>query len=191
MSAEDLSDTIIPKSDQLNSDDLLINPLTVTITNVSRGAKDQPISIAIPPHQPYKPCKSMRRVLISMWGKNGKDWVGKSLTLYCDPDVTWGGVAVGGIRISHASHIDKTQSLMLTATRSKRARFIVQPLETMKETVAPVMPDGLHEAAMDAAGMGSDAFREWYTGMPIDDRAYLKPRMAEYQRTAERNDSTE
>lgn len=125
-----LRDTIVPKSDQLNSDTLLAGPITVTITDVRRGTADQPIDIHITGgHQPWKPCKSMRRALISAWGDNGKDWIGKSMTLYCDPSVKFGGVAVGGIRVSHMSHLQSDLSLSLTSTRGKRAPHLIKKLE--------------------------------------------------------------
>jgi len=125
---ESLRDTIAPKSDQINADDLLAGPMTVRIENVKRGTEDQPVEIAIAGHRPYRPCKSMRRVLIAAWGDQGKDWIGKSMTLYCDPSVKFGGVAVGGIRISHLSDIEQDMQLMLTTTRSKRAMYTVQRL---------------------------------------------------------------
>ena len=101
-----LGDTVIAKSDQLNADDLIGGPITVTVTSVSRGNSEQPVVIGITGQRPYKPCKSMRRVLITAWGDDGRVWVGRLMTLYCDPDVMFGGVKVGGIRISHLSHID-------------------------------------------------------------------------------------
>jgi hypothetical protein len=126
---ESLRDTIIPKSDQLNADTLLAGPITVTVTAVKRGTADQPIDVHITGgHQPWKPCKSMRRVLISAWGDNGGDWVGKSMTLYTDPSVKFGGVAVGGIRVSHLSDIASDLQLSLTATRGKRTPFTVRKL---------------------------------------------------------------
>lgn len=128
---QSLKDTIVPKSDQLNADDLLTGPIVVTVQKVSRGdTKEQPVSIAIDGgRMPYKPCKSMRRVLIAAWGEDGRIWVGKSMRLFCDPDVMFGGVKVGGIRISHLSHIANTMTIALTTTRSKRAPYRVEPLE--------------------------------------------------------------
>lgn len=125
-----LRDTIVPKSDQLNADDLLAGPITVKITGVHRGdTAEQPISIDIDGgHQPYKPCKTMRRVLIAAWGDDGREWPGRSMTLYCDPEIKFGGVKVGGIRISHMSNITSRMALMLTTTRSKRSEYIVEPL---------------------------------------------------------------
>lgn len=129
MSNESLADTIIPKSDQLNADDLIAGPITVTVEGVKRSpSPEQPIDILISGHRPYRPCKSMRRVLISVWGDKGADWIGKSMTLYRDESVKYGGVAVGGIRISHVTDIDKRRDLMLTSTRTKREMYTVNPL---------------------------------------------------------------
>ncbi len=126
-----LRDTVVPKSDQLNADTLLAGPITVTVTDVRRGTSDQPIDIHITDgHQPWRPCKSMRRALISAWGENGKDWIGKTMTLYCDPSVKFGGVAVGGIRVSHMSHLQSDLSLSLTSTRGKRTPHLIKKLVT-------------------------------------------------------------
>lgn len=135
--ATNLRDTIAPKSDRVNADDFLAGPETVTITAVKRGDADTPVAIHIEGRKPYYPCKSMRRVLISAWGDNGPDWVGKSMTLYTDPSVKFGGVAVGGIRISHMSHIDNDMSLALTATRGKRSPFTVRKLAAQKPAIYP------------------------------------------------------
>lgn len=126
-----LRDTIIPKSDQLNADDLLAGPITVRIVGVKRGdTQEQPISIEIDGgHQPYRPCKSMRRVMIAAWGDDGRKWIGQSMTLYCDPDVKFGGVKVGGIRISSMTGISGRLAVMLTTTRSKRSEFVVEELK--------------------------------------------------------------
>lgn len=126
-----LRDTIVPKSDQMNADDLIGAAKIITVTDVVRGAKDQPVAIhyAGDDGRPYKPCKSMRRVLIYAWGDNGKAWIGRSMALFCDPSIKFGGVMVGGIRISHLSHIETTQRMQLTATRGKRAPFVVEPIK--------------------------------------------------------------
>ncbi len=127
-----LQDTIVPKSDQLNADDLITGPITVTVESVKRSpSPEQPIDIYITGQRPFRPCKSMRRVLISVWGDKGSEWVGKSMTLYRDKTVKYGGVEVGGIRISHVSGIDEEIKLALTTTRAKRALYKVLPLKTM------------------------------------------------------------
>lgn len=130
MNISDLTRTITPKSDQLNADDLIAGPINVTVQAVRMVANDdQPIVLEIGQgRQPYKPCKSMRRLLIFVWGKDGNAWVGRSMTLFNDPNVTWAGQKVGGIRISHVSHIDEPISLSLTANRGKRKPYTVEPL---------------------------------------------------------------
>ena len=125
-----LSDTIIAKSDQLNGDDLIAGPVTVTVRGVKRGSDDQPVVMEIDGgHQPYKPCKSMRRVLIAAWGDDGRAWVGRSMTLYCDPEVMYGGVKVGGIRISHLSHIDAPElSVSMNVKKGRKGVVSVKRL---------------------------------------------------------------
>lgn len=132
----DLSSTIVAKSDQMNADEL-IEPITITITDVNKvSAKDQPIHIHSVGNQPFKPCLTMRRMLIAAWGKYKEDWIGKSMVLYCDPEVMWAGKAQGGIRISHVSGIDQPISKMLSVTRGRKGMFTLLPL-----TVIPQISD--------------------------------------------------
>ena len=143
MSISDLTPTIKPKSDQLNADDLLTGPMIVKITDIKSGPNDQPVHLHIEGQQPYKPCKTMRRVLISAWGSDGKEWIGKSMKLYCDPTVKFGGVALGGIRISHLSDIQGTMNLMLTATRGRKSQVVVKPLAEVLETAKAIANDNI------------------------------------------------
>lgn len=135
----DLSRTIVAKSDQLNAEDLLSGPMTATVVDVRvSDTPDQPVSVVLSGgHQPYKPCKSMRRLLIFAWGKNGRDWVGRSMTLYTDPDVTWGGVKVGGIRVSALSHIDNDFVLALSEKKGKRKPVHVKRLAVVSPPAYP------------------------------------------------------
>ena len=127
-----MTDTIVPKSDQMNADDLMSGPRTFTITEVYKtGSDDQPFSVVLAEFdqkRPYKPSKSMRRVMVTAWTKDADTYVGKRLTLYRDPDIKFGAQEVGGIRISHMSGIAKPLKLALTVTKGKRAPFVVQPL---------------------------------------------------------------
>src|SRR3546814_10205634 len=77
----DLRDTIVPKSDQLNAEQLLGGPITITVTDVKRGGgEEQPVVIHYEGEggRPYKPCKSMRKVLVFAWGSDGGAWIGRS-----------------------------------------------------------------------------------------------------------------
>lgn len=140
----DMSQFIIAKSDQLNSDDLVGGPITVTITGVKGSdAPDQPVAVSYDGDagKPYKPCKSMRRVMVGVWGKDAAKYVGRSMTLYRDPDVQFGGMKVGGIRISHMSHIDAKKSMALTSTRGKKGLYTVQPLTDAPKAQTPAPTD--------------------------------------------------
>jgi hypothetical protein len=127
----DITHTIIPKSDQLNADDLIGKTLTITITDV-KGSSDEKQPIAIyfenDNKKPYKPCKSMRRVMVQLWGADASKYVGRKLTLYRDDKVLFSGVEVGGIRISHASHIAAPTKVLLTVSRSKRTPVVIEPI---------------------------------------------------------------
>jgi len=129
----DLTTTIAPKSDRLNADDLIGVPSkTIKITNVSVVAGDQPVSLGFEGDngKPWYPCKSMRRVLVQVWGGDGNKYVGRRLTLHRDSTVRFGGLEVGGIRISHMSDIAEPITMALTATRAQRKPYTVQPLAT-------------------------------------------------------------
>jgi len=128
----DLSKTIEPKSNQLNFDDFLATESkTIKITDVKGGAEPtQPVAIHYEGDsgKPYLPCKSMRRVLVTLWGVDGKSYIGRTLTLYGDPNVVFGGQKVGGIRISHMSDIDSPRTLALSVSKANKKPFTVQPL---------------------------------------------------------------
>ena len=51
------------------------------------------------------------------------------MTLYADEKVQFGGLAVGGIRISHMSHIDAPVTMALTVTRANKKAFTVKPMK--------------------------------------------------------------
>lgn len=134
MTGIDLGATIAPKSDQLNADDLIVGPRTILVAAVkaraSTGQGDQPVAVHFEGDggKPYLPCKSMRRVLVHVWGRDGGAYVGRSLTLFRDESVVFGGAAVGGIRISHMSELARPVTLSLTASKASRKPYIVQPL---------------------------------------------------------------
>jgi hypothetical protein len=132
----DMHQTIIPKSDQLNADDLIGREMTIKITAVDiKGGQEQPVSIHFDGDngKPYKACKSMCRVMVSAWGADSKKYVGRSMTLYRDPKVKWGGMEVGGIRISHMSDISDDMTMALTVTRANKKPFTVRPITEKRE----------------------------------------------------------
>ncbi|MCS2167591.1 hypothetical protein [Scandinavium manionii] len=135
----DLSQTVIPKSDQINFEDVQSQAITAVIKSVRRGNAEQPVFIDLVGYdgRPYKPSKSMRRVLVDGWGTDGHSWPGKSLTLSGDPSVKFGGVAVGGIKVTAMSDIDGDFSLMLSVSRGRRQEHRVKKLEVQKKITDP------------------------------------------------------
>lgn len=138
----DITATLAPKSNQLNTDDLIAGPKTITITKVVAGNPEQPVAIHFDGDEgkPWYPCKSMRRVLVAAWGADALQYVGRGVTLFRDPSVTYGGIQVGGIRVSHLSGIDGPLSIALTVTRQRRAPYKVQPLVAAAPAPAPAAP---------------------------------------------------
>lgn len=163
----DLRGTIVPKSDQLNAEQLLAGDLTITVTDVRMGSEDQPVILHYENDEgrPYKPCKTMRKLLIFAWGEDGRAWVGKSMTLYNDQAVRFGGMVVGGIRISHLSHIEREISLSLTATKGKKALHTVLPLEVVR------LDDVLKAIATATDRNGMNAAKAMAMKLPPGDQA--------------------
>jgi hypothetical protein len=142
----DMAATIAPKSDQLNADDLIAGPRTVVITQVvGSGNADQPVNVHFDGDQgkPYKPCKGMRRIMVEAWGPDASQYAGRAMTLFRNAAVLFGGAKVGGIQISHMSHIDRDFTTALTVSKAKRSPYTVKRLAD-----APT-PQSVRDAAAD------------------------------------------
>lgn len=129
MSPLDLTESIAPRSDQINADDLVGGPITYTVREVIAGKAESPFDfLLVETDRAYRPSKTMRRVIVAAWGPEAANYVGRRLTLYREPSIKFGGQTVGGIRVSHMSHIDQRVEVMLQVTRGKREKFTVDPL---------------------------------------------------------------
>tara|TARA_R110000850_G_scaffold105926_13_gene217137 strand:- start:80 stop:691 length:612 start_codon:yes stop_codon:yes gene_type:complete len=152
MSINDLSDTIEAKSDQLNADDLAGSTKTIVVTGVVRYAGKEAQCFYLDYQggtgRPFKPCKSVRRVIMCGWGKDGSQWIGRSMTLYCDSSVIYAGKEVGGIRVSHMSDIPKRITIKLTEKRGSKKEVFVEILEP---TDKPMLPDATFETYLASA----------------------------------------
>jgi len=170
-----IAKSIVPKSDQLNAEDLLSGPITITVTDVKQGTAEQPIAILIDGgRQPYKPCKTMRKVLVYCWSDQAANWIGKRMTLYADPDVKWAGVAVGGIRISHLSGIESQVMLMLSETKGKRKPITVKPLLDVAPVATAIDFTKLIEAATTLDELDKLAKAIVKAKLPADELAFVK-----------------
>ena len=130
----DLSKTIAPQSEQQNYDDYTAGPRTVTVERVTAGSDEQPVCIHLVeyPRHPYKPSKSMRRVLVAAWGPESSIYLGRRMTLAGDPTIRYGGIV-----ITHLSHIDRRLTLMLTRARGKKEAYAVDPLPNVAPPAVP------------------------------------------------------
>jgi len=140
----DITATLAPKSNQMNADDLIVGSRTIIVTNVDVAIEaEQPVAIHFEGDsgRPWRPCKSMRRVLASAWGPDSSQYVGRGITLFREPGAMYGGQQVGGIRLSHLSHIDGPLTVMLTTSRGKRSPYKVLPLQASSPAApAPAAP---------------------------------------------------
>lgn len=184
----DMTSVIAPKSDQINADDLIGGDMTITITgvNVSPG-QDQPVSIKFDGSpKVFRPCKSMSRVLVAVWGPDTSKYTGRSIQLYRDPDVTWGGLKVGGIRIRAMSDMpgDRAMTLALTEKRGSRKPAVIKPLTVERAPSTDLDPAVALNAAKDAASRGTKAFTAWWNGDGRNMREILRPLLDELKEIA-------
>lgn len=152
----DMARFVEAKSDQLNADDLIGAPRTITVTRVTGNDGDQPVSIHYEGDagKPFKPCKTIRRILLAVWGRHAADYVGRSMTLYRDDGVTFGGLNVGGIRISHMSHIDKETMVVVMKSKGKKAGVKILPLQQRQQ----------QQQRQEQQQGGEDAAAKWANG---------------------------
>lgn len=124
--------TAEPRSDQINSDDFIGSAQTYTIANVRVGSAEQKydIELAEIKDKAWRPPLTMLRLLMHAWGDESDDWIGRRVTLYRDESVRFGSDSVGGIRISHMSHLPggKPLTVKLTKTRGRKQNYTVEPL---------------------------------------------------------------
>lgn len=169
----DLTPTLAAKSNQINADDLIGGPLTIRITNISPTGNDQqPVSIDFEGGngKAYLPCKSMRRVMVAVWGADGKAYIGRSLSLFRDPEVSYGGIKVGGVRISHMSHMDASMAISLSEKRGKKTLFKVEPLAL---AVATDPLDAARTMLEQAAAHGATELARAWKALPNSNRQQL------------------
>ena len=132
-----LAEALAPKSDQLNADDLIAGNriLKITAARIVKDGRDTRIVLNFEGDngKPWKPCKTMGRAMVMAWAITDEEqFVGKSVQVYRDPTVKFGDQGeVGGIRISHMSHIAKPVNIKLTVSQGKKGMFLFHPLVTV------------------------------------------------------------
>lgn len=128
----DVSHTVKTKSDQLNADDLVAGDLMVQVEGVNvTNDPQQPVHIYYYgcEGKPFKPCLTVRKILVALWGKDAEQWAGRWMNLYVDPTVSFGKQKnIGGIRVNAVSHIQSAATLVLAVRRGAKQEFKVQPI---------------------------------------------------------------
>lgn len=164
----DMTESLEAKSDQLNAVDLLGGPRTFTIQKVTSGSSsEQPFNfhLAELPGKPWRANKGMRRILARGWGAKNIEtvYIGRRVTLFCEPEVLWAGAPVGGIRISHMSDIGDGFSTPLAISKTKRISYRVDPLPDAPPAPSEPTPQELAEQLVAAlADATTEAeVREW------------------------------
>lgn len=150
------SKAIKSKSDQLNAGDL-IRPRVIKITSIAdKQLQDvkQPMWIYYEGdcNAPWKPSLGMRKIILSMWGDDNNNLdvdscVGRLIEVYNEPEVSYGGKKIGGVRICGMSHIQGNFTTRIKVNRSKTDEIKVRKLEEVKK---PPYPADKFESAFSA-----------------------------------------
>lgn len=127
----DMSATIVAKSDQINAADLVGITKTITIRDVKiKPGEDQPVSIYFDGDQKaFRPCKGVRRLMVRVWGPDASKYVGQSMTLFQDPTVTWAGKPEGGIRVSAMTGLKEAIVEPMRISRAATKPYRIEPLD--------------------------------------------------------------
>lgn len=96
------------------------------------------------------------------------------MTLYRDPTVTWAGMQVGGIRISHMSHIKEPVKLALASSNKKRVIHTIKPLADAPEPKQDIDISDVLEDLQQTALNGTDALQSAWKALKPAERKALK-----------------
>ena len=143
----DIRAAIQPRSDQLNYEDFVSGPAVLTIERTEdykdeKGQARVAIHMVEYPGRPFKASKTNVKLLAIAWGEDDADWPGRRVQLSADPTVTFGGKAVGGIRVTALSHLPQRFTAKLSVARGKKKDFPVEILPDM-----PPIPEDVQTLA--------------------------------------------
>lgn len=144
----DITFAMEAKSDQLNAADIIGADRVIRIRDVIVKKTDQPITIYFDDdnNRPWKPCKGMIRIIAECWGVKSEEWIGKSIKIFRNPDVIYGGEKVGGIQIRAIEGLEKPTAFTVALNRKKRIKLTISPLSV----IASEYPQDKFEQAFPA-----------------------------------------
>ena len=129
--------------------------------------------------------------MVAAWGANAIEYVGRSLTLFGDPNVSFGGAKVGGVRISHMSHIQNEMNIALTASKAKRIAYRVLPMNidiSEKSELNEADEEKIKQTARDIASFGIEKLTEHGKSQSPEDQAIIKTIWPELSQIAKTSD---
>lgn len=191
----DLTEHIAPNSDHLTAESFLGGPRILTISEAGptgqTGKGSRPVRIRfVGEDLPFLPSLTCRRLLSRIWGKDDaksahRTYPGRLLRLYREPSVSYGGEAVGGIRIDGASHISGVMVVSLPESQHKRRKWRVEPLEQpqARQSQGPTFTQ-----AVEALGLTVADVDDWHMaehGISIRDQNADRRGVLEYLGTDE------
>lgn len=177
---------IEPKSDQLNADDLVSGPRILKITKVKVTSEAQQactIWYESHPDRPWKPCKTMGRVIVEAWGMDPQNYVGKYVKVYRDPEAIFGGQKVGGIRIMALSDIESPFTTSVTVSRGSKKPVRIEKLVIQQPRQDQPLSD-LTEAGKLAAGKGTEEYKTWFTSLTATEKKSVEAQHAGWKTAA-------
>jgi hypothetical protein len=175
MGMSDVDAWLAPKSDQLNADDLIGGSRIIRIRKVKitkTGKQDGTIWFEGDNDKPWKPCKTMGRVLRGAYGLP-ENWIGKYVELWRDPEAIYAGKKVGGIRIKGLSDIKADYETTVTISKSVRdtvkiRKLVIRPQREDK-TIEVLTAEG-HAAAEG----GVEQYKLWFETLTKTECVTLK-----------------
>lgn len=120
-------------STQINAVDLIGGDMTVIVIAGRQIKREGKVGAELRLENDarfYRPSKGMFRVLCGLYGGDPSKWPQRfALRLYCDGGVKFGGAQVGGVRISHASHIKGERQIPVAESRGAAKMVTIKPME--------------------------------------------------------------
>jgi hypothetical protein len=169
----DISEALAAVSDEMTARDLIGGPPRIfTITDVDQVVREKKKVVRLRLAEfdrPWLASKGMARVMSDAWGRETREWAGKQVELYGDPDVYFGPEKRGGIRISRLSHIKQAQTSLVNPRGGRGSTWTVKPLPTDAPAtdVEPLTEDAI------ACCTDLEQLRAWYREHPAQREAIL------------------
>lgn len=129
------------KGDFISSAELGDRRVTMTITRITstqmtdekkKKEVEKPVMYFKEIERGFVYCKTIGHCIAAMFGPDDDQWVGKRITLYSDPTITYGPDTVGGIRIAGSPDIPKQLKVRIKFPKKKAFEVELHPTTMAK-----------------------------------------------------------